>query len=76
MSPSVRRGYETPTRWSRIRGAGTNFVATESFKWCFNHLILAQSRHFGINVSPRMAVPTRVHLGTQGYISTHLQRRD
>jgi hypothetical protein len=53
------RGFEPPTPWSRIQGAGTNFVATQSFEWCFNRLILAQSCHSGMNVSPRMAVPTR-----------------
>jgi hypothetical protein len=46
-----------PTPWSRIWGAETNFVATQSFEWCFNRMILAQSRHSGVNVSPRMAVP-------------------
>ncbi len=54
------RGFEPPTPWSRIQGAGTNFVATQSFERCFNRLILAQSCHSGVNVSPRMAVPTRL----------------
>ena len=51
------RGFEPPTPWSRTWGKETNFVAIQSFEWCFNRLILAQSRHFEMNVSPRMAVP-------------------
>jgi len=51
------RGFEPPTPWSRTWGDRANFVATQLFEWCFNRLILARSRHSGMNVSPRMAVP-------------------
>ena len=52
------RGFEPPTPWSRTRVAGTNFVATQSFEWCFNRLILAQSRQFWRNVNPELQTST------------------
>ncbi len=55
------RGLEPPTPWSRTWGYRANFVATQSFKWCFNRLILAQSRQFWPNVNPRIATPAFVH---------------
>jgi len=63
------RGFEPPTPWSRIQGAGTNFVATQSFKWCFNRLILAQPCHSGMNVSPRTAVPNQGFIGALTHFS-------
>ncbi len=40
--------------WSRTWVPGANFVATQSFEWCFNRLILAQSRQFWLNVNPEL----------------------
>ena len=59
------RGFEPPTPWSRTWVPGANFVATQSFEWCFNRLILAQSRQFWRNVNPPIATLARVsfHLG-------------
>jgi hypothetical protein len=49
------RGFEPPTPWSRTRVPGANFVITQSFEWCFNRPILAQSCHSWRNVNPRIA---------------------
>jgi hypothetical protein len=54
------RGFEPPTPWSRTWGPGANFVATQSFEWCFNRLILSGSRQFGRNVNPAIATLARV----------------
>jgi len=48
------RGFEPPTPWSRTGVAGANFVITQSLEWCFNRLILAQSRQFWRNVNPEL----------------------
>jgi hypothetical protein len=52
-------GFEPSTPWSRIWVVGTNFVATQSFEWCFNRLILAQLRQFWRNVNPQIATLAR-----------------
>jgi hypothetical protein len=41
-----------------IRGVVLNVF--NFLQWCFNRLILAQSRHSGINVSPRIAVQIEI----------------
>jgi hypothetical protein len=57
--------FESLTPWSRTWGQGVNFVAVQSFEWCFNRLSLAESRQFGCNVNPPIATLARVsfHLG-------------
>jgi hypothetical protein len=49
-----------------LGGRGGNFVAVQSFEWCFNRLSLAESRQFGRNVNPPIATLARVsfHLGS------------
>src|SRR6267143_1571998 len=51
------RGFEPPTPWSRKRDSGVVLNVFNLLQWCFNRVILAQSPHSGVNVSPRMAVP-------------------
>ena len=57
------RGFEPPTPWSRTWVLGANFIVTQSFEWCFDRLILAQSRQFWPNVNPRMATPNQGFIG-------------
>src|SRR5437588_1169919 len=66
------RGFEPPTPWSRTWGRGADFVVIQSFEWCFNRIILAQSRHSGMNVSPRMAVPHGAAATGQGPVQRQL----
>jgi hypothetical protein len=47
------RGFEPPTPGPEL-GCPANFVVTQSFEWCFNRLILAQSRQFWPNVNPQL----------------------
>ena len=54
------RGFEPPIPWSRTWGRGADFVNIQSFEWCFNRLILAQSRQFWRNVNPPIATLARV----------------
>jgi hypothetical protein len=58
------RGFEPPTPWSRIRDSGVVLNVFNLLQWCFNRLIPIQSRHSGMNVSPRMAVPTQDYSST------------
>ncbi len=51
------RGFEPPTPWSRTWDWRVVLNDFNLLQWCFNRLIPAQSRHSGMNVSPRMAVP-------------------
>src|SRR6266446_9337244 len=67
-------GFEPPTPWSRTWGDRADFVATQSFEWCFNRLILARSRHSGMNVSPPMAVPLDPLPPWQGPVQRRLAR--
>src|SRR5260370_26142598 len=46
--------FESLTPWSRTWVLGVNFVVTQSFKWCFDRLILAQSRQYWRNVNPQL----------------------
>jgi len=45
---------------------GSRTECFQSFKWCFNRLMLVRSRHSGANVSPRMAVPLSPPLAFSG----------
>src|SRR5580704_2389912 len=47
--------FEYAILWSRTWGRGADVVATQSFEWCFNRLILAGSRQSGRNVNPPIA---------------------
>jgi hypothetical protein len=53
------RGFEPPTPWSRTWGQRGNFVAIQSFEWCFNRFSLAESCQFGVNVNPPIATLAR-----------------
>src|SRR5882762_4506679 len=54
-----KRGFEPPTPWSRKRYSGVVPNVFNLLQWCFNRLILAQSPHSRVNVSPRMEVPSQ-----------------
>jgi hypothetical protein len=47
------------TLWRETWGYGANFVATQSFEWCFNRLILTQRRQLWPNVNPPIATLAR-----------------
>jgi hypothetical protein len=51
------RGFEPLNPWYRKRDSGVVLNVFNLTEWCFGHLSPAQSRHSGVNVSPRMAVP-------------------
>jgi hypothetical protein len=55
--------FESLTPWSRTWVPGANFVVTQSFEWCFNRLILAQSRQFWPNVNPQLQ-PRTIYIET------------
>src|SRR6266403_1038645 len=56
MQAPVRRKL-SPWREKRYSGVVPNVF--NLLQWCFNRLILAQSPHSRVNVSPRMEVPSQ-----------------
>jgi len=68
----VERGSKPRSPSSRNRDSGVVLNVFNLLQWCFDRLIPARSRHSGMNVSPRMAVPFGLAAIVQGLVQRQM----